>query len=74
MNTVWTKKVIDRENEMPRRTPNEDEIKKVLWSIGPNKDLGPDRFNAFFYCNNWEKITEDVVQDIQWFMGGGNMV
>lgn len=70
----WDKKIEDVENDFLCKMSNEDEIKKALWSISPNKTPGLDGFNVFFFRRKWDKIKEDVIKAVKWFMEGGNMV
>lgn len=40
------------------------EIKSTLFSIHPNRALGPDGFNGFFFQHNWHILGNDVIKAI----------
>lgn len=48
----------------------QDEIKKAVWDLGPDKASGPDRFPLFFYRIFWEEVKGDVLALISDFTEG----
>jgi len=50
------------------------EIHKVLFSMNPNKALGPDGFSAGFFQKAWPIIGEDVCSAIQEFFQFGKLL
>lgn len=41
-------------------TINDEEVRNVLFCIGPLKALGPDGFYALFYQSQWDTVVLDV--------------
>lgn len=60
-------------NETLTALPSDMEIKEALFSISPDKALGPDGFSAIFYQSFWDIIGEDVTKDIKLFFSSGAM-
>jgi hypothetical protein len=55
---------------------NEEEIRKIIWSMAPNKAPGPDGFTIHFYRICWNIIKSDLMRMIKGFLqkaklGGG---
>jgi hypothetical protein len=47
------------------RVVDQQEIKEALDQMNPDKALGPDRFTAIFYQNNWDIIKSDLTKLIR---------
>ena len=47
--------------------PSETEIREALFSIHPDKALGPDGFSASFFQSNWTTVKPALVKEIQDF-------
>ena len=50
----------------------EEEVKKAIWSLHPDKAPGPDGFPICFYRSFWSLIKKDLMHLISW-MAKGNM-
>ncbi|XP_042016203.1 uncharacterized protein LOC121764212 [Salvia splendens] len=50
--------------------PDDDEVKKAVWSISADSALGPDGFTASFYHKCWDVIGKDVVEAVMQFFNG----
>lgn len=50
----------DDQNEMLTQEFTEEEVKKVIFSMHPDKSPGPDGMNPTFYQNFWNIIGKDV--------------
>lgn len=44
------------------RQVEEEEIRNAVFSLGPQKALGPDGLTGVFFQNNWEVIKVEVIQ------------
>ena len=51
-----------------------EEIKVVLFQMGPTKTPRPDGINALFYENFWHIVGNDVTATVLYFLNSGNMV
>lgn len=63
--------ITDNENGELCSIPTEGEIKKVLFSMEPDKSPGPDGFLPIFFQLNWETIGKDLVCLVQTFFING---
>ncbi|XP_042056286.1 uncharacterized protein LOC121800861 [Salvia splendens] len=59
--------------EMLERTPFEDEIKQVVFSINAESAAGLDGYSALFFHVCWEIIKEDVVDAVREFFSGSQI-
>ena len=50
------------------------EVKNTFFSLHPNKSLGPDGFNAYFFKRAWHIICDDVVATVQSFFLSGHLL
>jgi hypothetical protein len=50
-----------------------DEVKKAVFTMHPNKSLGPDGFTAGFYQHHWDLIGNDISTVVLAFLNGGEM-
>lgn len=57
-------KVTQATNEVLISIPDDEEIRRAVFSINPGKAPGPDGFSAKFYQAYWNIIGEEVSQDI----------
>ncbi|VFQ65575.1 unnamed protein product [Cuscuta campestris] len=62
--------VNDQDNYMLSHIPEEEEIKRTIWSLNANSTAGPDGFNGFFFRNSWDIIKSDVCKAVQEFFIG----
>lgn len=51
-----------------------DEVKLVLFQMGPTKAPGPDGVNALFYKNFWYIVGNDVTNIVLEFLNTSNML
>lgn len=71
--TFWftTAKVSHEMNEMLIREPTEEEIKKAIFSIHPEKAPDPDGMTSLFYQRFWRLIGPDIVHMVKDFFNSG---
>lgn len=51
-----------------------DEIKQVVFDLGADNALGPDRFPIFFFQKHWSLVKDDLVNlCTDFFEGRGNL-
>ena len=72
LNTVNHKITLEMLEELSRDYTVE-EIKAVLFQMGPIKALGPDGMNALFYQKFWHIVGTDVVAAVLDFMHSSTM-
>jgi hypothetical protein len=46
----------------------DEEIKKVLFLMGPTNALGPDGFPALFYQRHWDLLHKEICQAVKSFL------
>eukprot|EP00253_Pinus_taeda_P001989 PITA_01989 len=49
-------------NDSLNREIAEEEIRKAIWTLQPDKSLGPDGFPINFYRDHWQLIRKDLVK------------
>lgn len=54
-------KVNDQKNSELEKEVTSEEIRETVWSMHPEKALGPDGFTIAFYKSHWETIQKDLV-------------
>eukprot|EP00253_Pinus_taeda_P027333 PITA_27333 len=60
-------KVITKEmNDNLNKEIEEEEIKRAIWNLHPDKAPGPDGFPICFYRRFWNLIKKDLVKMIRW--------
>jgi hypothetical protein len=52
---------------------SDQEVRKALFMMHPNKVSGPDGFTAGFYQKHWYLIKDDVTRAVLQFLNGGDM-
>ena len=66
-------KVTPDMKEIPSRDYSAEEIKAVLFQMGPTKAPGPYSMNALFYQKFWHIVGDDVIAVVLDFLNSGNM-
>uniref|UniRef100_A0A803P323 Reverse transcriptase domain-containing protein n=1 Tax=Cannabis sativa TaxID=3483 RepID=A0A803P323_CANSA len=64
--------VSDDMNEELTRLPSEEEIRLVVWSMGPLKSPSPDGMPGCFYRHHWNTVKAEVVGTVQDFFRTGD--
>ena len=65
--------LISHEDRLRLESPiSEEEFKKAIWSLHPDKAPGPDGFPICFYRIFWFLVKKDLMRLISW-MAKGNM-
>ncbi|VFQ69024.1 unnamed protein product [Cuscuta campestris] len=62
--------VSPQDNSLLRSIPDEEEIRRTIWSLNANSTAGPDGFNGFFFRDSWDIIKIDVCRAVQEFFVG----
>lgn len=55
------------DNDFAHAIPEENKIKKAVFSLNPHSSAGPDGFNGFFYQHTWNIIAFDIINAVQSF-------
>ena len=74
MANIVNKRVSQDHFEHLASIPNDDEIKRTLFSIHSNKAPGPDGFNAFFFKHCWNTVGPLVLNAIKEFFNTGELL
>jgi len=67
------RKVTDEMNSALTTAYSQEEVKKALFMMHPDKSPGPDGFTAGFYQRHWELIGNDISTAVLAFLNGGEM-
>ena len=67
------RKVTDEMNSTLTTAYSQEEVKKALFMMHPDKSPGPDGFTAGFYQRHWELIGNDISTAVLAFLNGGEM-
>ena len=63
--------LISPEESLQLESPiSEEEVKKAIWSLHPDKSLGPNGFPVRFYRMCWHFIKKDLICLISWMSKG----
>uniref|UniRef100_A0A803Q826 CCHC-type domain-containing protein n=1 Tax=Cannabis sativa TaxID=3483 RepID=A0A803Q826_CANSA len=73
LESLFTEKVTESENEAICRVPDEGEIKDVVFKLHPLKAPGPDEFPCIFFRKYWDIIGVSVCWMVQQFFLTGRM-
>ena len=73
LNTV-NKKITDDMMEVLSKPYSNEEVKAVLFQMGPTKAVGPDDMNALFYKKFWHIFGNEVIDVVLDFLHTGHMV
>lgn len=57
-----SRRITAEENERMNREITEEEVKKAIWTLQPDKSPGPDGFSINFYRDHWYLIKKDLVK------------
>lgn len=60
-------------NKALEAIPSEAEVSSAIFSINPEKALGPDGFSAGFYKSLWSTLGPDIYREVQNFFISGSM-
>eukprot|EP00253_Pinus_taeda_P010075 PITA_10075 len=60
-------------NDMLNREIDEEEIKRTIWTLQPDKAPGPDEFPICFYREFWSLIKKDLTKMLRWVQKKGKM-
>ena len=66
--------VTKEQNRMLCSIPKEEEIYRVVCSLGGDKSPGPDGFPIFFFQKEWKLVGKDVCDDVKEFFGSKRML
>ena len=73
LNAVQQKVTSDMQEALSREYSAE-EVKAVLFQMGPTKAPGPDGMNALFYQKYWHIVGDDVTATVLDFLNSGSML
>ena len=68
-----TKKVTTQCNESLTRDPSDEEIKKALFDINPEKAPGPDFMTSMFYQNFWGITAWEIFRTVKEFFSSATL-
>ena len=71
---LWHPIISQDENDALFAVPNEEEVKKAVFSMGSYKASGLDGFSPIFYKHYWVYIKADVIAYVQRFFTEGYML
>ena len=74
MQHIVNKRVSDAHFNMLDTPPDDEEIKKTMFSIHSNKAPGPDGFNAFFFKHCWNIVGPLVTKAIKEFFSSKELL
>lgn len=67
----FSARVTEEMNEDLTKPVTEEEVRKAVFSIGPNKAPGPDGFTGAFYRQFWPTIKDQIISEVQQFFEQG---
>ncbi|CAL1382259.1 unnamed protein product [Linum trigynum] len=65
--------VTDDMNFALSKTVTREEIKKVVFALGPHKSPGPDGFNGFFFRKYWDLIGDELTKEVETFFSTASL-
>eukprot|EP00253_Pinus_taeda_P034575 PITA_34575 len=67
------KGITQETNESLNQDIEEEEIRKAIWTLQPDKSLGPDGFPINFYRDHWQLIKKDLAKMLRGIQRKGKM-
>ena len=58
--------IFEEENKELGKPISENEIIEAIWTLHPDKSLGPNGFTINFYRDAWDIIKEDLKKMLNW--------